>query len=132
LAGDHSQLTQVNEGQQQAESELQTLRDQRLRLRTTIAHELGMPVQQITVRELAARLPQPWNTTLLAHRERVAGLADRVQALTRHNMMFIAQGIHILHELVALLTGHEPDPHRYAASGRRLPAAYHSVLEKEC
>jgi len=103
--------------QQQAAQTAAALTETRHRLRQRLADQLGVHVEQTTLRALAARISGPLREQLLQVRQRLGGMAREIERLNRGNLALMRQSIALLQKLVECLSAEGSGTLRYTATG---------------
>jgi hypothetical protein len=82
----------------------------------------------VTLRELAAKSPPPWDQLLSSHHDALSGLVREVNALARSNRDLLASGQHAMTEAIDRLQG--PSADGYSPQGRERETVNLGVVDR--
>jgi hypothetical protein len=102
----------------------------RERLRETLADQLGVSPEQVTLRTVARTLPEPGRGVLMEGRARLTRLAQETEKISQQNAALLGYARGFLTSLFATLTGTKPTE-RYGPHGERQRVLFGSFLEAQ-
>lgn len=118
LAADERRF--VTSALEEVERMVQTLRGtevQRAAALDRVARHWGVPSEDLTLRELAERSPEPMAGVFRDHQEAFAELAAEIEDTARENRKLASAALSHVRETIDALTG-PPAPRTYTATGR--------------
>jgi hypothetical protein len=132
LRGDLEGLQQALSQQQQAATTAVELGRRRQLLRARLAAQLGLPVDQVTLRTLADQATGTLRGRLLKSRQRLLDMAADIERLSRGNQALVQQSMELLQKLLGSLCSQGPGTPRYTASGTIEPGSCGHFFQARC
>lgn len=132
IQGDLSGLDEAMGKQQRVAQTAVDLSEARHRLRRRLADQLGVQVDQMTLRALAERCSGSLRDQLLQARQRLSDMATEIERLNRGNLALMRQSIALLQNLVECLSAEGPGTLRYTATGDIEHGSCGHLLQARC
>jgi hypothetical protein len=105
------------------------LRDRRADLRRAMSAALGVSPREVTLMNLAARLPRDIAAHLTGCRDRLNDMAAEIDRLNRANAALVGQSLEFLERFLTEITDGDPGGAGYSSSGATREPVLGSLIE---
>lgn len=126
---DGEALTKALQGESAALKEAEELQTKRLRVRTDVAVELGVPLDEFTLSMLSRHTTGDLHSSIVASRQKLATIAAEMDKLNRQNAAMIYQSLTLMRGIVGRLTNAAGSGESYNAGGVREEAHIGSLMQ---